>query len=171
MAKQKSSKLERSKVPTDVQENVDSMEEHEVRLDEISSDVEVVAETLSSIEGGTCEGQQAEQQAIESAREIGIDHFDKEKDEIEQVHEDAETLETEMDEGREIGEKDVENIELANSKLKTDIAGDKLSEADSEAKSDIELLNEHTDLSRQEREESQQLLEEYSQRVEQAKGA
>jgi hypothetical protein len=171
MARKNSSKLERSKVPSDVQDNIDSMGEHDIHLDEMSSDVEVVAETLGCIEGGTCEGQQAEQQAIESAREIGVDHFDKEKGEIEQVHEDAETLETEMEAGRDVAEQDVEKINEADSKLKTDIASEKLSEAVLEAQSDTDLLNEFTDLSSQERQESQQQLEEYSQRVEQAKGA
>ena len=147
------------------------MEDHESQLDDISSDVVVVTETLSEIKGGTIEGQEAEQQAIESAREIGVDRFSEEKVEVEQVHEDAEVLETEMDEGRGVAENDVEKINEADSKLKADIAGDKLTEAASEAQSDIDLLNEYTDLSRQEREESQQLLEEYSQRVEQAKGA
>ncbi|MCP4708866.1 MAG: hypothetical protein GY869_09600 [Planctomycetes bacterium] len=171
MARKKSSKLERSKVPAEVQENVNQMEEHEGRLDDISSDVEVVAETLGAIEGGTCEGQEAEQQAIESAREIGVDHFKEKKGEIAQVHEEAETLETEMDEGRELAQSDVDMIKEADSKLQADIARDKLSEAASEAQSDIDLLNTYTDCSRQERQESQKLLEEYSQRVEKAQGA
>ena len=171
MARKNSSKLERSKIPSDVQENVDSMQEHDAHLDEISSDVEVVAETLGCIEGGTCEGQQAEHQAIESAREIGVDHFDQEKGEVEQVHEETETLEIEMEEGRDISGNDVEKIKESDSKLKTDVAREKLSEAVLEAQSDIDLLNEYRDLSRQERQESQQQLEEYLQRVEQAKGA
>ena len=76
-----------------------------------------------------------------------------------------------MEGGREVAENDADKIGEADSKLKTDIAGEKLNEAASEAQSDIELLNEYTDLSRKEREESQQLLDEYSQRIEQAKGA
>ena len=171
MAGQSSSKLERSKLPSDVQDLSDEMHEREEKADDISNDAEVVGQTQGVIEGATVEGQTAEKAAIEEGMEITVNNYETEKSELENVHESAEELEADMEGGREIAEADTDKISEAGSKLKTDLAKEQLSEAESEAQSDIDLLSELIETERNEREQSQQKLEEYTQRVENAKGA
>jgi len=171
MARQENSKLERSKIPSDIQEYADGMHEHGKKADETSSDAEVIGSTRGEIQGATVEGETAEQAKIEEGLEITVAGFENEKTELENVHASAEELETDMAEGKEIGETDADKISEAGSRLKTDLAKEQLSEAESEAQSDIELLTESIETERTEREGSQQDLEEYEQRVENAKGA
>lgn len=171
MGRAKGSKLERSQIPSEVQEHTDDMAEIGEDMDEGSEDALTTAETLSSIEGGTSEGQDAEQKAIETGRDLALDHVTEKQADIEQVHEQSEQMEENMTDGRECGESDADKIAEAESRLRTDIAKDSLSEAVLEAQNDIELLSEYIEIENTERTASQQDVEEYLSRVEQAKGA
>ena len=168
MASKRRAKLERASVPEDVNQNVEKMDEHDGNMEIISNDVEVVADTLSKIEGGTVEGQDTEQHLISEARDIGVEHFHDEKDKAELVHNEAKESENEMTEASDISKKDIDKINEADSKLKDDFANDRLAEAQTEAQADIDLLTEYTELSENEREISEKLLEEYLKKIENA---
>lgn len=162
----------RGDVPTrgEVTEKVDrsgaDMDEKEEQLDTIAGDVETVRQTLESLElGGTADGADEVETAVESADDIAVDAFDEQDEDLDELQEENEEFEGELEDHSEISESDRDKLADAGGRIQTDGAADELSKAEEAARGDIEFLQEHIERERAAREESDRAQQEYQARV------
>jgi hypothetical protein len=123
-----------------------NMEEKEIHLDEIASDVETVRRTLESLDfRGTSEGAEEVESAIESAEDITERHFEQEDHELEQIQQQNQELESELQDRKDSSESDVEKVSNAAGSTKTSEAVREFEKARGAALQDISFLLEHLD--------------------------
>jgi len=162
----------RRDVPTrgEVSEKIDrsraDMDEKEEELDTIAGDVETVRQTLESLDGGgTVDGRDAVEAAVENADDVAVDAFDEQDEGLEEVQSENEEFEGELDERSDVSESDLDKLADAGSRIETDGAASELAKAEEAAQRDVEFLEEHSERTRAEREESERAQQEYQARV------
>jgi hypothetical protein len=162
----------RGDVPTrgEVTEKVDrsgaDMDEKEEQLDTIAGDVETVRETLESLDlGGTADGSDEIEAAVEDADEVAVDAFDEQDGELEELQGENEEFEGELDDRSDVSESDLDKLTDASSRIETDGAATELAKAEEAARGEIEFLQEHIERERAAREESERAQQEYEARV------
>lgn len=162
----------RRDVPTkhDVKDRRDGyekrMEEKEVNLDTVASDVETVRGTLESLDArGTSEGAEELVEAIEKAEDVTENEFDKEDEELERIQHENKDFEDELQDRRESSESDVGKISDASSKIETNETVKELERAKEAGLRDIDFLAEQFDRARSGREKSDAAQERHRTRV------
>ena len=162
----------KSDVPTrnEVKERRDgyekNMDEREVTLDEIASDVETVRRTLESLDfRGTSEGVEEVEGAIESAEDVTEREFDGEDEQLERIQQENQEFESELLDRKDVSESDVTKVSDATSATKTSETIRELERARDAAVRDISFLQEHLDRARDAREKSDAAQETLRSRV------
>jgi hypothetical protein len=151
----------RSDVPTrnEVRERLDghekNMDEREISLDEIASDVETVRRTLEGLDfRGTSEGAEEVEGAIENAEDVTERAFDTGDEQLERIQQENQDFESELLDRKEVTESDVTKVSDAASGTKTSETIRELEKARDAAVRDISFLQEHLDRARDAREKS-----------------
>ena len=168
----------RSDVPTrgEVTEKVEKhgtdMREKMDEIEETVEDVETVRQTLEELDlGGTSEGSDAVEQAVEGAEDVSVEEFDEESGELEEIQRETEEHEDELDERSDTASSDLGKISDASGRIESDATNGKLVEAKESAIREIEFLSEQAQRARDAREESRRAHEERQGRVQSRGGS
>lgn len=158
------SRRKNSYTRNEINENIDKtkqeMTEKEIDLEKISSDVKTVRHTLESLDfEGTLEGSEEIEKSIEDAKDITIDVFEEEDENLEAVQEKGKEFEGELNDSQESSEKDMEKISQTESKVDTRETINELIKAKEAALKDINYLEKHVELARTAREKSDAVQE------------
>ena len=152
-----SEKIERSKKEMDCKE---------INLDKIASDVETVRRTLDNLDfGGTIEGSEQVENAIENAEDVTTDVFDREDDGLEKAQKDIEGFEGEITEHHKSSESDLGRISESKSRIGTKETVHELEAAKEVAVRDIDFLIKQIERAREAREKSNSIQEKLLDRV------
>jgi hypothetical protein len=110
----------RQEVTDRVDKDRKEMEIKESDLDRIAKDVETVRGTNLSLDfGGTAEGTELLEQALERAERVTEDVFGQENDILEQVQAESELYESKMDDHRNFAESDLGKISNDSARIET----------------------------------------------------
>ncbi len=167
----------RGDVPTrgEVTEKIETkkteMDAKEVDLDKVAADVETVRQTLESLDfGGTQEGSEQVEQAIEGAEEVTEQEFDKEDEALEEIQADTQEYEGGLGERRGSSESDLGKISDASAGIETNETVSELVKAKEAALRDIEFLAEEINRAQDAVKESDAAQESLHARVHSKKG-
>ena len=162
----------RSDVPSrpDITENVEQknteMEEKEIDLDKIATDVETVRQTLESLDlEGTSDCAEELESAFDDTEAVTIEEFEKEDESLEEIQDDSKEYEREVDDRRGSSESDLGKISDASARIETKKSTNELIKAKESALQDIEFLAEQIDRAREAREKSDEAQEELYNRI------
>lgn len=168
----------RSDVPTrgEISETVErhqqEMHERSEEVEKTVDDVETVRQTLENLDlGGTSEGSEAIEGAIDAAEDAGVGEFKEESEGLEQVELKSEEHEGEIHERSDTTSADLGKISDASGRLHGDAANRELVDAKEEALRDVEFLKEQAARAEDARNESRQLHEEHERRVQSGRGS
>ena len=118
------------------------METKEGDLDRIAADVETVRRTIESLDfGGTAEGSEQLERAIEGAEKVTEDVFGKENENLEQVQAAGEAYESKMDDHRSLAESDLGKVSDDSARIETKETINALVHAKEAVLKDIDFLN------------------------------
>lgn len=149
-----------------VDRNQDDMREKEREEELVVSDVETVRGTEDALDfGGTEEGAEALERAMESAEDTTIDVFEEKDGELEGIQGESDEHQQELDERSDVGEADIGKVSDARGRVDTDETNDKLSDAEDAIQEDIEFLDGLAERTREAREESERVQQEHQSRV------
>jgi len=117
------------------------MEIKESDLDQIATDVETVRRTIESLDfGGTAEGTEELERAIEGAEKVTEDVFGKENENLEQVQAVSEAYESKMDDHRGVTESDLGKVSNDSAQIETNETINALIRAKEAVLKDIDFL-------------------------------
>lgn len=117
------------------------MEIKESDLDRIATDVETVRRTIESLDfGGTAEGAEQLEHAIEGAEKVTEDVFEKENENLEQVQVVSEAYESKMDDHRGVTESDLGKVSNDSAQIETNETINALIRAKEAVLKDIDFL-------------------------------
>jgi uncharacterized phage infection (PIP) family protein YhgE len=156
----------RSEVTETVEKHKDDMSEKVEDLDTIATDTETVRETLESLDfGGTADGADEVENAIEQAEDVTVEIFDREDGNLEEIQSDTAEYEGELQERTDSSESDLDKVTDAAGKIETQETVGELENAKASVSSDIEFLKEQDETAKQAREENEQLQQDHRSRV------
>jgi 6-pyruvoyl-tetrahydropterin synthase len=96
------------------------MEEKQVDLEKVASDVETVRQTLEKLDfGGTTEGAEQLEKSIESAENITTEVFEKKDEHLESIQSKSKEFEGKITEHRNTSESDLGKISDSSAKIET----------------------------------------------------
>ena len=116
------------------------MEGKEVNLDQIALDVETVRQTLEKLEGGTSEGTEEVERAIESAEDVTAEKFDTDDEDLERNEAESREFEEEIERRKESSEADLGKTSDASAEFKTQEAIKEFGKVKAAALEGIEYL-------------------------------
>lgn len=167
----------RSDVPTrnEVTERAETskkdMEEKELDLDKIATDVETVRETLDKLDlGGTQEGAEQLETSIKGAEDVTEEVFDKEDEDLERIQEENKEFEGDLDERRDTSDSDLGKVSDASSKIETKETINELVKAKEAVVRDIDFLKEQIERVSDARQKSDEIQNKHQARVHSGKG-
>jgi|GEM_PF-1679005 ABC-type transporter Mla subunit MlaD len=156
----------RSEITEKIDKGKDEMSEKTEHLDTVAADTETVMETLDSLDlAGTADAIEQIEGAIEEARDVTHEVFEREDDDLNEMLTDVQEHEDELQERSDASESDLQEISEATDKIATDETTRGLEHAQAKIQDDIEFLQEQRDSARESREESERLRQEYQQRM------
>ncbi len=145
----------RSDITENVEQKNTEMDEKEVDLDKIATDVETVRQTLESLDlEGTSECAEELESAFDNTESVTIEEFEKEDENLEQIQDDSREYEGKVDDHRDSSESDLGKISDASVRIETKETTNELIKAKESALRDIEFLAEQIDRAREAREKS-----------------
>ena len=110
----------RSEVTEKIESNKGQLEAKEIDLDKIAQDVETVRQTIEGLDfGGTAEGSDEVEGAIEGAKDVTRDVFDREDDSLDKMQDEAQEFEGEIQDHQRSAESDLGKISDASAKIDT----------------------------------------------------
>ena len=131
----------RQEVKDRIEKDREEMEIKESDLDRVAKDVETVRGTISSLDfGGTAEGSEQLEQAIERAEKVTEDVFGQENDILEHVQAESESYESKMDDHRNLAETDLGKISRDSAQIETKETINALVQAKEAVLKDIDFL-------------------------------
>lgn len=156
----------RSEVTEKVDKGKDDMTDKTEQMDTIATDKETVTETLEGLDfGGTAEGSEAVESAIEQAEDVTVEKFDEEDEALQEILDEASEHETDLQERSDATESDLDKVSDTSGQISTEETKRELEQAQSEIQDDLEFLTEQGDAAREAREENEQLQQEYRNRM------
>lgn len=156
----------RGEVTERVDRNANDLQEKADASEKVVEDVETVRETRDEVElGGTADGADEVEQALDTAEDTAVDIFDDRDEEVEQQQEDSEEHEEALREGRETCESDREKIADKGSRIDTAEVAHKQDEVHEATNREIEFLDDYEGREAAAREESEQLQREHQVRA------
>jgi len=155
----------------DVIEEVDlnekDMREKEDNLDKVASDVETVRQTLEKLDfGGTQDGSDQVEKAIEDAESVTIEVFDREESQLDQIQNDNQEFEGGLEDRRGSSESDLGKLSDSSARTETEETVNELLKAKESVLRDIDFLAEQIDRARVAREKSDAVQEKLKARTE-----
>ena len=164
--KRKTDTPTRSEVTERVEKNNDEMEEKVEELDTIATDTETVRETLDALDfEGTAEAIDEVEGAIEQAEDVTIEKCDEEDEVLEEVQDETEDHENELQERSDSSQMDLGKISDASGRIETDDTVNELINAKEGVLKDIDFIDEHQQIAKEARDESERLQKEHQNRV------
>ena len=139
-------------------------------MDDEASDIETIRNTLEQLEGGTSEGFEQIEGAIEDAESITTEVFESDDQELDEIQGESQEFGNEINESKEVSESDLATISDASAEFKTDNPDKEFLHAKEEAIRDIDLLKEQEERERLAREESDAIQEQLKARVQKRAG-
>ena len=156
----------RNDITDTVEKHQTDMQEKGEELEKPVEDVETVRETLDALDlGGTSEGADEVEQAIEGAEDVSVEDFDRGSGELEEIQHESEEHEGEIEERSDNVSSDLGKISDASARIHGDGANRELVDAKESALRDVDFLKEQTDRAQEARDESQRLHDEHVSRV------
>ena len=156
----------RGEVSEKVEKHETDMREKGDQIEETVEDVETVRQTLEDLElGGTSEGSDAVEQAIEGAEDVSAGEFDEESEGLEEIQGESEEHEGELQERSDTTSSDLGKVSDASGRVHSDATNRELVDAKEAALRDVEFLDEQATRAGDAREESRRIHEEHQQRV------
>ena len=156
----------RREVTEDVETRSRDMEEKEVDLDKIASDVETVRQTLERLDfGGTQEGAEQLEKTMERAEGETEKVFDNEDTNLEEIQVDSGEYEEGLEDRQSSSESDLGKISDASADIETRETLNQLVQAKEATLRDIDFLAEQIDRARSAREKSDIIQEKHQSRV------
>ena len=123
-------------------------------------------QTLEELDfGGTAEGCEGIEQAIDGAEDVSVDEFDSESNELEEIANESEEHEGELHERNDTTTTDLGKISDASGRIHSDTANTELIAAKESALRDIEFLSDQAKRAQEAREETQRIHDEHFGRV------
>ena len=161
----------RNEVTERVETSTKEMEEKEVGLDRIATDVEIVRETLEKLDlGGTQEGAEQLESSIEGAEDVTEEVFDREDEDLERMQEENKEFEGELDERRDTSDTDLGKVSDASSKIESKETINELVKAKEAVMRDIDFLKEQIDRATDARQRSDEIQKKHQSRVHSGRG-
>ena len=156
----------RHEVTEKISMNKREMEVKEINLDKVVSDLETVRKTLENLDlGGTSDGTEQVEGAIESAKDVTKGVFDREDQSLEETQARNEEFEGKLQEHRESSEADREKISDASAKIETKETINELSKAKEAVLREIDFLAEQLRRAKEARKGSDDTQEKLQARV------
>lgn len=162
----------RKDTPTrhEVTEKIDvdqkDMQEKEVDLDKIASDVETVRKTLGSLDfRGTAEGSEEIERSIEGAEEVTKTEFGKEDETLDRIQADNQEFEKGLQDRRGASESDMGKVSDASGKIETKETTRELEKAKEAVRRDINFLGGQISRASDARKKSEAIQEKHKARV------
>jgi len=161
---------------SEIQETKDQhkrdMDEKAQELGESVEDNETVRETDDALDmGGTAEGADQIEGAMDRAQEVTYDVFERQDRELEGVQEESERDGTDLKERGKSAETDMSRIDSAAAEAHNRETADGLAKAKEMVAEDREFLDDTAEEEEQAHEESERLQKEYGDRVSATQGA
>jgi len=142
------------------------MREQEEQMDVTASDVETIRSTLEALErGGTTEGVDGVESAVEDAEDVTVDVFEEQDEALEQLQDGAEQHEEGLEEMAEATERDLGRLSDGSARIETGVAVNEFVKAKDAELDDVEFLRGEEEKVKEGREESDRIQDEYKRRV------
>lgn len=165
MARHKSF-MTRHEVSEKIESGKKDMDGREINLEKIASDVDTVRRTLENLDfGGTIEGSEQVEHAIERAENVTTDVFSREDEGLEKAQKDIEGFEREIRDHQKTSESDLNKVSETKSRIKTKETVHELEAAREVAVRDIDFLIKQIERAREAREKSNSIQEKLLDRV------
>ena len=162
----KGNSISRGEVTETLQKHEQDMSGEAENLDVIANDVETVRGTLESLDGdGTQEGVDAVNDAIEQAEDVTVEVFEKEDEQLDEIQGQSEGYQEGLRGRSETAESDLGRISDASGQLETAESVEKLEDAKTAAKEDVDFLNEQIDQAKEALDESEKIQNELEGRI------
>lgn len=146
------------------------METKEGDLERIAGDVETVRRTIESLDfGGTAEGAEQLERAIEGAEKVTEDVFGREDENLEQVQAASETYEFKIDNHRGLAESDLGKVSENSAQIETKETINALAQAKETVLKDIDFLSDQVRRAHEAIEKSDAHQKQLEERVQQGK--
>jgi hypothetical protein len=146
--------------------NGKDMEEKEDNLDRVASDVETVRQTLENLDfGGTEDGSDQVERAIEDAESITIEVFGREEGQLDRIQNDNQEFEGELQDRRGSSESDLGKLSDSSARTETEETVNELLKAKESVLRDIDFLAELIGRARVAGEKSDAIQEDLKARV------
>ena len=156
----------RSEVTETIEKHQSEMQEKTEEMEKTAEDVETERETLESLDlGGTAEGADAVEEAIEGAEDLSTQEFEEQGNELEEVDRESEEHEGELNERSDTTSSDLGKVSDASGRIHGDGANNELVKAKESAVRDIEFLHEQAQRAQEAREETERVHQEQQGRV------
>jgi len=166
MAKRRGDCKTRSEITEKTERSESDMREKEGDMEKVVEDVETVRGTLESLDlGGTVEGNDSVEAAIEGAESTTENIFDGEDTNLEQIQSDSEEHEGEVQEKSNSDSADLDKVSDAKSRINTGETIGELDKAEQDCQEDIEFLDDIIRDAEEAREQSENTQKEYQSRV------
>ena len=146
--------------------NGKDMGEKEDNLDKVASDVETVRQTLENLDfGGTQDGSEQVERAIENAESVTVEVFDGQESQLDQIQNDNQEFEGELQDRRGSSESDLGKLSDSSTRTETEETVNELLKAKESVLRDIDFLAEQIDRARVAREKSDAIQENLKARI------
>lgn len=156
----------RREVSEKVDQGEERMQEKEVDLDQVASDVETVRKTLESLDlGGTADGGDEVEATIEHAENATVEIFEQEDQKLEGIQDESERYQEETTDRRQHAESDMGKITEARDTILTQESRWEMEEARETALEDVKFLQEQIERAKEAAEKSERAQQEYRRRV------
>lgn len=157
----------------DIDDNVErlkrDMRDKEDEMDIPTADIEMVRETRESLEGGTLDGADEVDRAMEEAEEVTETVFTERDDHLEQIQQENEEYEGDLQERSDTTVSDREKLSGAQTRIETNETQREMGEAIRATEQDLDFLIERKRTAVEGRDESDRVQEDLRNRVQQAR--
>jgi hypothetical protein len=134
----------RGEITAEVEESDQSMQEQLEEMEKGDADVQTVRETLGSLEfGGTSEGNDAVQSALDDAESVGVVVFDEKDGKLDELQDENEGVQDGLRDQTDADEKDEQGVSDAGGRIAFEQTLKALDDVKRQINDDIEFLKSH----------------------------
>lgn len=153
-----------------VDSSQDAFKEKQTEMEQTTSDIDTIRSTLETLDfGGTAEGSDEVEGAIEQADDVAVAEFDQQDGELDELQERSAEYGSELEDRADTTETDLGKLSDASGKIETEVAVNELVKAKEAALRDIEFLQEQMKRARDAQEESERIQKEQQSRAKAAR--
>jgi len=150
----------RHEVMERVDRNKDDMEEKEGDLDKIATDIEIIRQNIESLDfRGTSDGYDHIEESIEGAKDVTVEVFTRENEELDRLQTDGQEFEGDLEDRRNSSESDLGKVSDFSAQIETEETINELLKAKEAVIRDIDFLAEQVNRASDAREKSKTIQE------------